>query len=80
VPCSALTGEGTDGVLEALDGAIPHPPVEVTLLVPWGREDVTARLYREGEVLSTDTDGDGTIVHARIDERGLAAVREFVVR
>jgi len=80
VPCSALTGEGTDGVLEALDAAIPHPPVEVTLLVPWGREDVTARLYREGEVLSTDTDGDGTIVHARIDERGLAAVREFVVR
>jgi len=80
VPCSALTGEGTDGVLEALDAALPHPPVEVTLLVPWGREDVTARLYREGEVLSTDTDGEGTIVRARVDERELAVVREFVVR
>jgi GTP-binding protein HflX len=79
VPCSALTGEGTEGVLEAVDAALPHPPVEVTLLVPWGREDVTARLYRQGEVLSTDTDGDGTIVHARVDERDLAAVREFVV-
>jgi hypothetical protein len=46
--------------------------------VPWGREDVTARLYREAEVLATEADGEGTIVRALVGERELAAVREFV--
>ena len=78
VAVSALTGEGAEGLLEGIGEAVPHPPLEVTLLVPWGREDVTARLYREAEVLSTEPDGDGTIVRALVGERELAAVREFV--
>ncbi len=78
VAVSALTGEGAEGLLEVVGEAVPHPPLEVTLLVPWGREDVTARLYREAEVLGTEADGDGTIVRALVGERELAAVREFV--
>jgi hypothetical protein len=46
--------------------------------VPYGREDLTARLYRDAEVLSTELDGEGTIVVARVGLRELAAVREFV--
>jgi GTP-binding protein HflX len=75
---SALTGEGIAGLLETVEAALPRPPVEVTLLVPYGREDLTARLYRDAEVLSTRLDGDGTIVVARVGLRELAAVREFV--
>jgi GTPase len=78
VAVSALTGEGSEGLLEVVGDAMPHPPLEVTLLVPWGREDVTARLYREAEVLATEPDGEGTIVRALVGERELAAVREFV--
>jgi GTP-binding protein HflX len=75
---SALTGEGIQGLLETVEAALPRPPVEVTLLVPYGREDLTARLYRDAEVLSTELDGEGTIVVARVGLRELAAVREFV--
>jgi GTP-binding protein HflX len=78
VPVSALTGEGASGLLETLDDALPHPPVEVTLRVPYGREDVIARLYRDAEVLATSHEGDGTVVHARVGLRELAAVRPFV--
>jgi GTP-binding protein HflX len=79
VPVSALTGEGTRGLLEELTARLPRPPVEVSLLVPFGREDVTARLYREAEVLSTETDTDGTIVRARVGLRILSAVRGFQI-
>ena len=48
------------------------------MLVPWGREDITARLYRDAEVLGTETDGEGTVVRALVGERELAAVQEFV--
>jgi GTPase len=78
VAVSALTGEGVDGLLQVVAEAVPHPPLQVTLLVPWGREDVTARLYREAEVLGTEANGEGTIVRALVGERELAAVREFV--
>ena len=78
VPVSALTGEGVTGLLETMEVELPHPPVEVVLLVPYGREDVTARLYRDAEVLSTEHDAAGTRVHARVGLRELAAVREFV--
>jgi GTP-binding protein HflX len=78
VPVSALTGEGVDGLLATLDEALPHPPVEVTLMVPYAREDLVARLYRNAEVLSTRHDPEGTLVHARVGLRDLAAVREFV--
>jgi len=78
VPVSALTGEGMRGLLETLDAALPHPPVEVTLLVPYGREDLIARLYRNAEVLTTVHEDEGTSVHARVGLRDLAAVREFV--
>ncbi|HET9311359.1 MAG TPA: GTPase HflX [Actinomycetota bacterium] len=80
VPVSALTGEGIEGLLEVLEATLPHPPVAVELLVPYGREDVTALLYRESEVLSTTHDAEGTVVQARVGLRELATVRPFVRR
>jgi len=80
VPVSALTGEGIEGLLEVLEVTLPHPPVAVELLVPYGREDVIALLYRESEVQSTAHDEVGTVVQARVGLRELAAVRPFVRR
>jgi GTP-binding protein HflX len=80
VPVSALTGEGIEGLLEVLETTLPHPPVAVELLVPYGREDVIALLYRESEVLSTTHDEQGTLVQARVGLRELAIVRPFVRR
>jgi GTPase len=79
VAVSALTGEGADELREEISARIPRPPVEVTLLVPFGREDVTARLYREAEVLSKEMDTDGTVVRARVGLRLLSAVRGFLL-
>jgi GTP-binding protein HflX len=79
VAVSALTGEGAEELREEISARIPRPPVEVTLLVPFGREDITARLYREAEVLSKEMDTDGTVVRARVGLRLLSAVRGFLL-
>jgi len=78
VPVSAITGEGAEGLMETIEAAIPRPLVDVTLLVPYGREDITASLYREAEVLSSDLEDVGTRVHARVDLRQLSRVRPFL--
>lgn len=80
VLASGLTGEGLDALPDRIAGALPQPPIEVQLLVPYGREDVTARLYREAEVLSQEAVETGTLVRARVGERELSAVRELVVQ
>lgn len=74
---SALTGEGLDELMEVVEDALPRFPVEVTLLVPYGREEVTAMLYRDAEVVSEHARADGTIVRARVGERTLAAIQGF---
>jgi len=80
VRISALTGEGLDALVERVAEEIPRPPVEVTVLVPYGREDLTARLHRDAEVLASEPAEAGTLVRARVGERELAAVRDLVVR
>ncbi|MGH2765492.1 MAG: GTPase HflX [Actinomycetota bacterium] len=80
VPVSALTGEGVEALIERVEATLPHPPVEVELLVPYERQDVVARLYREAEVLTAQPDTSGTHVHARIREDQLSWTGGFVVR
>jgi len=79
VPLSALTGEGSEALLERLGTALPHPPVEVRLLVPYDRPDVVPSLYRRGEVLATEDLPEGTYVVARVSPGDVQAVTEFVV-
>jgi GTP-binding protein HflX len=80
VPVSALTGEGTEALLERVALELPRPPVEVTLLVPYGRDEVIALLYRDAEVLDTEAGADGTLVRARVGDRELAAVGDYLVQ
>lgn len=80
VRISALTGEGLDELLLRLADAVPRPPVEVTVLIPYAREDLTARLYRDAEVLWSEGTQEGTLIRARVGERELAAVSDLVVR
>jgi GTP-binding protein HflX len=76
VPASALTGEGIEPVLARITDALPRLH-DVTLLVPHDRPDVVPRLYREEEVVSTDAGADGTVVRARVSDRGLAHIEPF---
>ena len=76
---SAVTDEHLERLMERIEDALPRFPVDVTILVPYGREDVTAMLYRNAEVLSEEARADGTLVHARVSEREHAAVAGFLV-
>jgi GTP-binding protein HflX len=77
---SALTGEGLDVLMDRIERAIPRFPLEIEVLVPYGREDLTSMLHRDAEVLSEDAREDGTVVRARVGERALAAVAPFRLR
>jgi GTP-binding protein HflX len=79
VPISALTGSGLDSLLGRVERDLPRPPVELRALIPYEREDLVARLHRDADVLQTERTDDGTIVHARVEEREAAELEPFVV-
>lgn len=77
VPVSALTGEGVEALGERVAEALPRPAVEVRLVVPFDRPEVIPRLYRTGQVLTTEEGPDGTFVVARVPQAEVPALAEF---
>ena len=57
---SARTGAGIDGLRELIADRLPHPDVDVEVLVPYDRGDLVARVHRDGEVLSERHEDEGT--------------------
>ena len=79
VVVSARTGQGIDELRARIEGALPHPPVNVEVLVPYDRGEVISRLHVQGRVLSTDYREDGTLVTALVHPARVDDLREFVV-
>jgi GTP-binding protein HflX len=78
VELSALTGEGVDGLLQALADRLRTLGRIVELLVPYDRGDVLAAVHREGEVLVETHEEAAARLRVRVDDAGAARFREFV--
>jgi len=76
---SALTGEGTEALLEKIAERVPHPEIEVDLLVPYDRGDVVAALHAAGAVLSEEYLEEGTKVGARLREEQLGRLERYIL-
>lgn len=63
---SARTGAGIGELMEMIERELPRLDHEVRMLVPYDRGDLIARAHSEGEVLSLEHTGDGTVLHARV--------------
>jgi len=79
VRVSALTGEGADVLVARIARELPDTRVTVSLHLPYRREDLVARVHREGRILSLEHDEHGTRIEAEVDAAlaaELAAVGE----
>ena len=79
VVISARTGEGVDSLLEMIGGRLRSMAQVTVLLVPFERGDILASVYREGEVLSTENEEGGVLVHARLDRGASGKLADFVL-
>jgi len=72
---SARTGEGIEALRDVIAARLPHPDVDVEVLVPYDRGDLVARVHRDGEVIEERHGATGTLLTARVAP-ALAAVLE----
>jgi GTPase len=66
VAVSARTGAGLEELRQRIDAGLPRPDVAVSLLVPYDRGDLVARVHTHGEVLSVEHTTTGTRIEARV--------------
>ena len=74
---SARTGAGLAELAELIESRLPHPDRSVSALIPYTRGDLVARIHSDGEVLSEDHTGDGTLINARVRSDLAAALAQF---
>ncbi|MEZ0089662.1 GTPase HflX [Streptacidiphilus sp. EB129] len=63
---SARSGQGMDELLRLIEEQLPRPSVEVSAVVPYTRGDLVSRVHQDGEVLSEEHTGEGTVLVARV--------------
>ncbi len=73
VRISALTGEGIDELLKAIEAALPAGPKRMELFLPYQAGDLLSRLHEEGQIEKQEYEGDGIRVTAVVP----AALQEF---
>jgi GTP-binding protein HflX len=79
VAVSAVTGEGIDGLLAALDERLSRGTLELDLLIPHGRGDLVAALHRVAEVVSQDHQEDGVHLAVRLPSAEAAPFLAYTV-
>jgi GTP-binding protein HflX len=79
VAISALTGAGTEQLLEAIGDRLRAAASVIELLVPYDRGDILAAAHREGEVLMETHDDGASRLRIRVDPAGAARFAEFQV-
>jgi GTP-binding protein HflX len=79
VVCSARTGEGIDELLAKLEPELPRPQVDVEVLLPYDRGDLVSQIHENGEILSTEHTGDGTLITARVNAGLAGALEQYAV-
>ncbi len=78
VRISAKNGDGIDELLAAVEGNLPEQTRDVTLLFPFAKSGQAAPLRKEGAVLAEEYTEDGLLVKARVSERLLGPVKEYL--
>ncbi|MEP6598835.1 MAG: GTPase HflX [Actinomycetota bacterium] len=74
---SARTGAGLDSLRATLEARLPRPDVALTVLLPYTRGDLVARIHGNGEVLTEAHTAEGTLISARVNPDLAAALEPF---
>lgn len=75
---SASTGDGIDELLARIDEVLPRPNIPLTVVIPFDRGDVVARLHDAAIVESTTYEEGGTVMNVVIDEHLRGLVEPFI--
>jgi GTP-binding protein HflX len=69
VPISAITGEGIEALLMAIEATIEQQLEPLTVKLPYDRGDLMSLFHERGQVSSEEHLADGIMIYGRLPER-----------
>jgi GTP-binding protein HflX len=75
---SARTGEGMPELRSLIEARLPRPDVELTVLLPYTRGDLVARIHAVGEVLQARHIEGGSLLTVRVNADLAAALDPYL--
>ncbi len=78
VKISALTGEGIDDLLSAVERALPQNKRRIKILLPFDKLKL-ATIVRDGVVHSEEYRDDGLLLDATVDVQNLKALNDYII-
>ncbi|MFD6107601.1 GTPase, partial [Nocardia salmonicida] len=74
---SAQTGAGVEELRERLSEVLGGLDVDISVLLPYSRGDLLARIHADGRIVTADHEEGGTRVRARVPHALAAALSEY---
>ena len=74
---SAATQDGIDDLIEAIEGRLPAPDIDITVLLPYERGDLVSKIYALGTVEHEEHNSEGTSLQAKVPAELVDELREF---
>ena len=78
VAISAKQGRGIDALLSMIETLLHRTKREVTLLIPYDKQFVTDRIYKEYTVNAVEYGDLGVSMRCLLDQKGLGMYRDYV--
>jgi GTP-binding protein HflX len=79
IPISALTGEGIESLLLAIEAVIERELQQVMVKIPYTRGDLLSLFHERGQVNDEDHLADGIIIYGRLPDRLVPYFEEYLV-
>lgn len=80
VMVSAVTGEGTDELLDRLGRALDEARQVVTLKLPQDRWDLRSRIHQQSTVIAEDYDDEGLLLTVRLSAEEQGRLNRYIVK
>ena len=79
IAISAQSGFCIERLVAAIEAALPHPKIEITVTVPYSRGDLVYAIHESGEIFSEEYVEEGTLIHALVNEKLAAKINDVVL-
>lgn len=77
VSISALTGQGVESLLAAIEAVMEQHMQPLSIMLPYHRGDLLSLFHKRGLVDSEEHRGDGIMIHGRVPDRLVPYFLEF---
>ncbi|SDS47027.1 GTP-binding protein HflX [Brevibacterium siliguriense] len=74
---SAVSKEGIDDLIEAIENRLPVPDIDMTVLIPYERGDLVSKIYALGTVEHESYGTEGTSMQVKVPAELVDELREF---